>query len=61
MAGLGHWLLGSVDWLLMGSLLLGSVPGIILGSHVSARLPERLLRPILAVILLIVGVRMLSS
>ena len=60
-AGLGHWLLGSVDWLLMGSLLLGSVPGIILGSHVSARLPERLLRPILAVILLIVGVRMLSS
>lgn len=60
-AGLGHWLLGSVDWLLMGSLLLGSVPGITLGSHMSRRLPERVLRPILAVILLIVGIRMLSS
>jgi uncharacterized membrane protein YfcA len=60
-AGLGHWLLGSVDWLLMASLLLGSVPGIILGSHMSARLPERVLRPILAVILVIVGIRMLSG
>jgi uncharacterized membrane protein YfcA len=50
-----------VDWLLMGSLLLGSVPGIMLGSRMSARLPERVLRPILAVILLIVGVRMVSS
>jgi uncharacterized membrane protein YfcA len=60
-AGLGHWLLGSVDWLLMASLLLGSVPGITLGSHMSARLPERVLRPILAAILLIVGIRMLSG
>jgi uncharacterized protein len=28
LAGSGHWLIGSVDWPLLGSLLAGSVPGI---------------------------------
>jgi hypothetical protein len=60
-AGLGHWLLGSVDWGLLMSLLLGSVPGITLGSHMSARLPERILRPVLAAVLVVVGLRMLSG
>ena len=27
-AGLGHWLIGSVDWYIVGALLLGSLPGI---------------------------------
>jgi uncharacterized membrane protein YfcA len=58
-AGFGHWLLGSVDWALMVALLLGSVPGITIGSHVSSRLPERVLRPILGAILAIVGLKML--
>jgi len=60
-AGLGHWLLGSVDWALMIALLLGSVPGITLGSHMSGRLPERALRPVLAGILVVVGLRMLAG
>ena len=59
-AGLGHLLLGDIDWLLLVSLLVGSVPGIVLGSHLIARLPESILRPILAVILVVVGVRMLT-
>jgi uncharacterized protein len=50
-AGLGHWLLGSVDWALIVALLLGSVPGIILGSNLRSRLPDRVLRPILATVL----------
>ena len=58
-AGMGHLLLGAIDWLLLLSLLIGSVPGITVGSHMSARLPERVLRPILAIILVVVGVRML--
>ncbi|MBV9826865.1 MAG: sulfite exporter TauE/SafE family protein, partial [Alphaproteobacteria bacterium] len=58
-AGLGHWLLGSIDWGLMALLLVGSVPGIIAGSHASGRIPEWILRPILAAILVIVGFRML--
>jgi uncharacterized membrane protein YfcA len=60
-AGLGHWLLGSVDWVLMAALLLGSVPGITLGSHMSGRLPERALRPVLAAVLVVVGLRMLAG
>src|SRR3984893_2717003 len=60
-AGVGHWLLGSVDWLLLGSLVMGSLPGIFFGSHLSARVPDKVLRPVLATILVIVGVRMLRS
>jgi uncharacterized protein len=37
-AGLGHWLIGSVDWYIVGALLLGSLPGISIGSHVAARI-----------------------
>ena len=58
-AGLGYWILGSVDGWLLGSLLLGSVPGIILGSHVSTRVPDRVLRPILAITLAVVGSRLI--
>jgi uncharacterized membrane protein YfcA len=37
------------------SLLAGSIPGIIIGSQLTARIPERILRPILAGTLLLVG------
>jgi uncharacterized membrane protein YfcA len=60
-AGVGHWLLGSVDWVLLGSLVVGSLPGIFFGSHLSARVPDKVLRPVLATILVIVGVRMLRA
>ncbi len=57
-AGAGYWLLGSIDWALLASLLVGSIPGIIVGSLLSARSPDRVLRWILAVMLLIVGGKM---
>ncbi len=57
-AGTGHWLLGSVDFALLGSLLVGSIPGIIIASLLTARIPERLLRPILATTLLLVGAKL---
>jgi len=57
-AGLGHWLMGGVDWALLGSLLAGSLPGIALGSHLAARVPDRLLRPALASMLAFVGVKL---
>jgi len=50
-AGTGHWLLGSVDWALMGVLLMGSLPGIILGSYSATRMPETVLRVALACVL----------
>ena len=55
LAGLGHWWLGSVDWPLLTSLLCGSIPGIIIGSYISAHVPDRVLRPILAATLTLVG------
>jgi uncharacterized membrane protein YfcA len=60
-AGMGHMALGTVDFVLLGSLLLGSLPGIYLGSHLSAKVPEKVLRPILATMLLIIGTRLVLS
>ncbi len=54
-AGFGHWLMGNVDFTLLGSLLVGSLPGIYIGSYFSAKIPEKVLRPLLAIILLLVG------
>jgi uncharacterized membrane protein YfcA len=59
-AGIGHWLIGSVDWALLGSLLIGSLPGIWLGSHASAKVPDRFLRPILATMLILVGGKLIA-
>ena len=59
-AGVGHWIIGSVDWSLLGSLLLGSLPGIWLGSHASAKVPDRFLRPILATMLVLVGGKLIA-
>jgi uncharacterized protein len=58
-AGSGYWLLGAVDWHMLISLLVGSIPGIIVGSASAPSIPERILRPVLAVVLAIVGVRLI--
>jgi uncharacterized membrane protein YfcA len=60
-AGMGHMALGTVDFVLLFSLLLGSLPGIYIGSHLSAKVPEKVLRPILATMLLIIGARLVLS
>jgi uncharacterized protein len=54
-AGFGHLWLGSVDLKLLATLLVGSVPGVMLGSHFAARAPDRVLRPIIAAALALVG------
>jgi uncharacterized membrane protein YfcA len=58
-AGLGHWMMGAVNWTLLASLLTGSIPGIIIGSVLSSRAPDRVLRPILASTLALVGGRLI--
>jgi uncharacterized membrane protein YfcA len=57
-AGLGHWLIGSVNLSMLALLLTGSIPGIIIGSLGAPRLPEILLRQTLAIVLIIVGGRL---
>ncbi|HUB94988.1 MAG TPA: sulfite exporter TauE/SafE family protein [Stellaceae bacterium] len=58
-AGIGHWFLGSINWPLLGALLMGSLPGILFGSVAATRMPDAVLRPILATTLLVVGGRLL--
>ena len=55
LAGAGHWMLGSVDWHLVGVLLAGSLPGILLGSLLATRVPDTVLRVVLACTLILVG------
>jgi uncharacterized membrane protein YfcA len=60
-AGIGHWYLGSVNLALLGSLIVGSIPGIIIGSFGARHAPEAFLKPGLSVVLVLVGVKMLTS
>ncbi|RRV48788.1 sulfite exporter TauE/SafE family protein [Pseudomonas sp. p106] len=57
-AGLGHAGMGNMDWSLLGYLLLGSLPGIYLGSHLTGRISDRVLRPCLAGMLLLIGYKL---
>jgi hypothetical protein len=43
------------------SLLIGSIPGIALGSSLAPRLPERALRILLAIILVLVSLKLIFS
>jgi uncharacterized membrane protein YfcA len=60
-AGIGHWLMGSVDLMLMLALLAGSIPGVIIGSLVATRSSDAVLRPILALTLLVSSLKLLTA
>jgi uncharacterized membrane protein YfcA len=57
-AGIGHWLLGSINLDLLVPLLLGSVPGILIGSYTAVRVPEMALRLLLAGTLILVATKL---
>jgi uncharacterized membrane protein YfcA len=57
-AGLGHLAMGEVNLPLLASLLIGSLPGIALGSLIAPRVPEQALRILLAIILAVIGIRL---
>ena len=59
-AGIGHATLGHVHWALLGALLVGSLPGIWLGAQLTRRLPERLVRSLLAASLLMAGYKVVA-
>jgi uncharacterized protein len=58
-AGIGHWYLGTIDWVVLSALLVGSMPGIVVGSLASTRVPETALRGVLATVLFVVGARLM--
>jgi uncharacterized membrane protein YfcA len=59
-AALGHVLFGSVEFSLTLALIAGALPGVWMGAHVSSRAPDYLIRPILAVVLIVSGLKMLQ-
>ncbi|WP_251554099.1 sulfite exporter TauE/SafE family protein [Neobacillus muris] len=58
-AGLLHAGIGNVDYLLAINLLLGSIPGVILGSTLSSKFPAKPLRTILAIMILVSGIKLI--
>lgn len=52
--------MGTVDFALLTSLLMGSLPGIYFGSRLSVNLPERVMRPLLASMLMLIGVKFIA-
>ena len=46
---------GTVNWQIAGLLLIGSLPGVLVGSRLSKYIPEPYMRPVLAVVLVISG------
>ncbi len=59
-AGIGHANLGTVNYILLLSLIIGSLPGIYLGSHVGGLIPDKIMRMILASMLLVIGILLIQ-
>ncbi|KAA3625402.1 MAG: sulfite exporter TauE/SafE family protein [Proteobacteria bacterium] len=55
-AGIGHWQLGAVDVGIVWPLLTGSLPGVLVGARLAGSIPESVLRPAMAVLLMLLGV-----
>jgi uncharacterized protein len=60
-AAIGHLLFGDLQLGLTASLLLGSVPGVYLGARVSSRAPDRVLRPVLVVVLTVSALKLIGT
>ncbi len=50
---------GTINWPIVGMLLIGSLPGVYLGSKSSKFIPERYMRPVLATVLAISGLKLI--
>jgi uncharacterized membrane protein YfcA len=60
-AAVGHLLFGDLQLGLTVSLLLGSVPGVYLGARVSSRAPDRVIRPLLVIVLTVSALKLLGA
>ena len=60
-AAVGHLIYGDFRLGLTASLLLGALPGVYAGARVSAKAPDRLIRPILIVVLAASGLKLLGA
>ena len=59
-AALGHLLFGDFKLGLTATLLLGALPGVYIGAKVSTRAPDRVIRPVLVLVLFISALKLLG-
>ena len=59
-AAIGHVVWGEFELGLTGSLLLGSIPGVIIGAHISSRASDKIIRPILVLVLTMSALKLLA-
>jgi uncharacterized membrane protein YfcA len=52
---IGYITAGTINWSIVGLLLIGSLPGVFLGSKLSKFIPDPYMRPLLAIVLVISG------
>jgi uncharacterized membrane protein YfcA len=60
-AALGHLLFGNFKLGLTTSILIGSIPGVFLGARFSSRAPDYVIRPSLAIVLLLSGMKLVGA
>jgi uncharacterized membrane protein YfcA len=60
-AALGHLFFGDISFAIAGALMLGAIPGVILGARVSSKAPDAVIRPILVVVLVASGAKLLEA
>jgi len=58
-AGMLHIGYGNVNYMLVGNLLMGSIPGVLIGSTISAKVPTRPLRAVVAVLIFVSGIKLI--
>jgi uncharacterized membrane protein YfcA len=61
LAGTGHLIMGNVNFGLLANLLIGSIPGIVIGSFIAVYAPDRVIRTAIAIVLALVGIKMVSA
>jgi uncharacterized protein len=60
-AAIGHALFGNLQFGLTAAIAIGSIPGVIAGALLSSRSPDRVLRPVIAVVLTATAVKLLGA
>lgn len=61
LAGLGHLVIGNVDFGLLGNLLLGSIPGVVIGALLGTRVPSKWVQVSISLVLIAVAVKLLMA
>jgi uncharacterized membrane protein YfcA len=56
---IGYFTAGTINWTLVALLLLGSLPGVLIGSVSSKYVPDRFMRPVLATVLALSGLKLI--